>query len=242
MLYVASRLSSTVQFADEQDTSLWSQLVPGFEPIERVNETMSIWKFWMTGEVFNTDNLQTGAFSLNKSEETDILQPAKLTIQSIASYLYIRQTDQHTIFTFLSPHQNALESLESLVASLYEPAVPVYLNKFLLTNQHDMSVRTVRFYDRKMGDEVQRTFAKPIQLNEAIRKYSSIVSPSIKRDLLSLTGISSASDLLLGNVSIDIDMQMNMISFSSEEMEMEAERKQIDYFFMLADRAFEGGL
>src|SRR5712691_11535025 len=143
MLYVSSRLFSTVQFDDEHDTALWNQLVP--EPIERVNETGAIWKCWMTGEVFCADNFQIDTFSISRLEERDILQPARLTIRTIASYLFIQQANQQTIFTFLSPHQNALESLESLIASLYEPTVPAHLTNFLLTNQNDLSVRTIRF-------------------------------------------------------------------------------------------------
>lgn len=251
MLYVSSRLFSKVQFDDENDPVLWTELVPSVGLIERFDATRSIWKFWMAGEVFCADNFQTDTFSISKISETEI-QPARLTIRTGASYLFIDQdlAAQQTVFTFLSPHQNALESLESLIASLYEPAEPVRLDNLLLTNQHDLSVRTVRYFDRKTGEEVQRTFPKPIRLSKAIRKYSSIASSITRRDLLSLSDISNTGDPSLRGLSIDIDVQMNKASFSIDELVghsvaeeqvlRDAERTEIDYFFILADRAFKG--
>ena len=67
MLYVSSRLSSGVQFDDELDPALWSELIPRVERIERFDATRSIWKFWMTSEVFDADNFQTDTISISKT-------------------------------------------------------------------------------------------------------------------------------------------------------------------------------
>lgn len=153
MLYLVSRLQTTVSFDKFLDTELWKSLVP---EVTQINDF--VWKFWLISEV-NYNNFQTSTYFLRDGE----WRRTELITQTSACYLSAEQYNGRTTFTIISASQMAFLKLVALIENLYEPVTPISLNTFLGEYQ-TLPVRSINLFQQKTNEEVRFDFARPINL------------------------------------------------------------------------------
>ena len=238
MLYYTSKLHSSSDFEIKQDTDLWGQLVPG---VERLNTSQLVWKLWIVTDRFRSSDTLSQTYSL-----TDEWQPAPTIVQIVqtaASYLRVQQNPQQTrtVFTVVSPNQDALENLAALIVNLYDDVTPVGMDHFI--NENGMLlVRAAKAFRLNAEspflntcDDSQRTFTTPIRLDD-LRKS---VFPEQDWDLMNLSTITADLEGFPNVRELYLNIASHQAIFLKEEQFLlEKELPQMDSVFQLADKIF----
>jgi hypothetical protein len=223
MLYLTSRLYSPIAFDIIEDPRLLNDLVTKVEPIDDL-----IWKVWMITEVFHTS--PTESYVYGEGHQTAAIS------QNAVCYLQVELAPGQTTFTLASQSQNALESLQALLANLYEPVTPADLDAFLDQNQ-DTPIQLVELFDRETGTNLRQSFYNPINPRFLLAAY-----PPQRWEVTNLSFASQINEpLSVLGLQIKIQTKQAVFKLGKEEHFLShAEIDQAHNLFTLADMAFGG--
>lgn len=221
MLYLTTRLYSPISFDVIEDPKLLDDLVTKVEQIDDL-----IWKVWIITDIFRTSPSESYMYSDG--------QYAEAVSQSAASYLQVEQTPGQTTFTLASESQSALESLQALIANLYEPVRQANLDAYLEQNQ-DTPIQLVELFDRDTSNKLRQSFYYPNK-----PKYLLSTFPPYRWEVMNLSFIPQITEPI-SVIGLQIRLQTKQAVFKlgkEEQFLSHSEKDQAHNLFTLADMAF----